>query len=256
PVRQSWGAAIRLRVNLVRATPRGRALLQPAQARSRPDDPLRQDRVDGRVLALLAVISSRRGLDRGSLDGAGHAAGAATALAEFEAFDLDYLDAAGSQLPVGELVLVVADHDAGGEGEEVVARVPLFAGLLVVVAAGGDQLQFADAEGFRDRAGEARVEVDVEGAGFVGWAEGVGGGGLQEGWVDGCFVHVQEGEDGVQVHVRTAFGDLDGDHAVDGASLEQREREVFGGARVGPLAQADHDGAVADGHHVAALHGG
>src|SRR5690606_40642598 len=136
---------------------------------------------------------SRRGLDRGSLDGAGHAAGAATALAEFEAFDLDHLDAAGTQLPVGELVLVVADHDAGGEGEEVVARVPLFAGLLVVVAAGGDQLQFADAEGFRGRAGEARVEVDGVGAGVGGGGEGGGGGRVREGRGHGGFVHVQEG---------------------------------------------------------------
>src|SRR5215203_1695991 len=66
-------------------------------------------------------------VDGVALDGAGHAAGAAAAAAEFLAGDRDDLDAVLPQESVGRGVALVAEDHAGSDGEEVVAVVPLLA---------------------------------------------------------------------------------------------------------------------------------
>ena len=67
---------------------------------------------------------------------AGHAVGAAAAPAELEALDGDDLDAGLAQRGVGAGVALVGDDDAGLEGDDVVAVVPLLALGLELVAAG------------------------------------------------------------------------------------------------------------------------
>ena len=61
---------------------------------------------------------------------------AAAAAAELEALDRDDLDARLAQRGVGAGVALVGDDDAGLEGDDVVAVVPLLALGLEVVAAG------------------------------------------------------------------------------------------------------------------------
>ena len=59
-------------------------------------------------------------------------------------------------------VALVGDDDAGLEGDDVVAVVPLLALLLVLVAAGLDDVQLAHAERVGDRAEEVVLDGDVE----------------------------------------------------------------------------------------------
>ena len=77
---------------------------------------------------------------------AAHAAGPASASAELAAGDRDDLDAGLAELRVGVDVALVGDDDARADGEDVVAVVPLLALGLVLVAAGGDDLEVGDAE--------------------------------------------------------------------------------------------------------------
>ena len=90
--------------------------------------------------------------DRVADDRAGHAVPAAAALAELEALDRDDLDAGLAHLRDRERVALVGDDDAGLEGDDVVAVVPLLALLLVGVAAGLDDVELLDAE----RVGDGR----------------------------------------------------------------------------------------------------
>ena len=59
-------------------------------------------------------------------------------------------------------VALVGDDDAGLEGDDVVAVVPLLALLLVGVAAGLDDVELGDAEGVGDGAEEVLLLGDVE----------------------------------------------------------------------------------------------
>ena len=81
-----------------------------------------------------------------ALDRAGHAARAAAAAAELGAGDRDDLDAGAAQPRVGVDVALVGDDDAGRDGEDVVAVVPLLALGLVAVAAGLEEPQAGDVE--------------------------------------------------------------------------------------------------------------
>ena len=77
--------------------------------------------------------ASRPGLlHRVPQERAGHAVAAAAALAELEAGDLDHLDAGLAHLGDRVGVALVGDDDAGLEGDDVVAVVPLLALLLVL----------------------------------------------------------------------------------------------------------------------------
>src|SRR6185312_663430 len=70
-----------------------------------------------------------------ALDGTAHAPGTTAAAAEFAAGDRHHLDAVPTQVRVGRDVALVAEDDAGLDGEEVAAVVPLLAlrGPLVLV---------------------------------------------------------------------------------------------------------------------------
>src|SRR4051812_29994426 len=83
-------------------------------------------------------------------DWAGHAVAAAAAAAELVAGDGAHLDAGLLHLPDCRLVALVADDDAGGERDHVVAVVPLLALGLELVATGGDDLQAGDPELFAE----------------------------------------------------------------------------------------------------------
>src|SRR5262249_49753999 len=79
-------------------------------------------------------------LDAVALDRTGHTVRTAAPLPQLEAFDLDHLDAVVAELPIRELVLVVADDHSRLERHEVVATVPLLAGLLGVVSSRRDDV--------------------------------------------------------------------------------------------------------------------
>src|SRR4051812_23210139 len=94
--------------------------------------------------------------------GAGHAATAAAAPAELAGVDGDDLDAGLAQLGVRERVAVVADDDAGLQGDDVVAVVPLLALRAELVAAGRHHAEL-DPEGPADEVQEGFVlPPDVE----------------------------------------------------------------------------------------------
>ena len=76
-----------------------------------------------------------------------------------------HLDARLAHLGDRVGVALVGDHDARLEGDDVVAVVPLLALLLVVVAAGLDDVQLRHAERVGDRAEEVVLDGDVEVAG-------------------------------------------------------------------------------------------
>ena len=84
--------------------------------------------------------------ERVAQDRAGHAARAAASPAELGPGDGDDLDALLAERGVGVDVALVGDDDAGREGQDVVAVVPLLALGLEAVAAGRHDAQRGDAE--------------------------------------------------------------------------------------------------------------
>src|SRR5215207_11373874 len=79
-------------------------------------------------------------------DRAGHAVASTAAAAELLAGDGKHLDPRLRELGVGGLVALVADHDAGLHGDDVVAVVPLVALGLELVAAGRHDGEALDPE--------------------------------------------------------------------------------------------------------------
>ena len=75
---------------------------------------------------------------------------AAAAAAKFGSLDGDDFNPGSAQQRVGVDVAVVADDDAGLDGEKIVAVVPLLAFGLVAVAAGGDDPQPVEAQRLLD----------------------------------------------------------------------------------------------------------
>src|SRR5690606_12694594 len=88
-----------------------------------------------RKIAHTAVVSApplpwtqnRPRSDRVARGGAGHAAGAAAAGAEFGRRDGQHLDTGGLEPGVGLHIAFVGDHHTGRDGQRVVAVVPLLA---------------------------------------------------------------------------------------------------------------------------------
>src|SRR5215472_12515424 len=80
-------------------------------------------------------------IDRIADQRAGHAVPAAAAAAQFGADDGDDLDPGLAQQGVGAGVAVVGEHHAGGDGDEVVAAVPLLPLVSVGLAAEVDDPQ-------------------------------------------------------------------------------------------------------------------
>lgn len=81
---------------------------------------------------------------------AAHAARAAATASQLVARDRQHGDARFVVLLVGPDVALVADHHARAEGQDVVSVVPLLAFGFKGVAAGGDQADVVNAEGFLD----------------------------------------------------------------------------------------------------------
>src|SRR3954452_13995205 len=90
-------------------------------------------------------------------DWTGHAMASAAPLAELLAGDRVHLDAGLLELEVRRLVALVGDDDAGREGDDVVAVVPLVALGLELVAAGRDELQVGEPECALDLVDEGEV---------------------------------------------------------------------------------------------------
>jgi len=84
---------------------------------------------------LLETDSRVAGSDAVALDRAGHASRAAPTAPELATWDGEHLDAVVGEHAVGDGVAFVADDDTGGDGQEVVRVVPLFAfgGAAVLV---------------------------------------------------------------------------------------------------------------------------
>ena len=93
---------------------------------------------------------------------------AAAAAAEFRARDRDDLDAGLAQKRVGVGVAVVGDHDAGLQGDDIVAVVPLLALCLLAVAAGLDDAQLLQAQRLPDDLEDRLLlRADVEAVALV-----------------------------------------------------------------------------------------
>lgn len=168
--------------------------------------------------------------------------------------DGDDLDALLAEVGVGGDVALVADDDSGREREEVAAVVPLFALGARHVLRRGEHPHLVEVEGLGERGRQVGVGGDVE-AGRVGVTgpQGPRAQGVGEARVDGEGVAVEHGQHGVEVHVRTGGGELDGDQPGDRAVGEEPPGQVLHGLGGGPLPHADHDGAVAEDVHVAAF---
>ena len=76
---------------------------------------------------------------------------------------------------VGVLVALVGDDDAGLEGDDVVAVIPLLALGLPLVAAGRDDPEVLEVERVLDGAEERVLLADVERARLVARSDRVGG---------------------------------------------------------------------------------
>ena len=83
---------------------------------------------------------------------------AAAPATELEALDRDHLDPLLAQAGVRVDVALVGDHHPGLQADDVVAVVPLLAGGLERVAAGGDHAQRVDLERRLDRLHHPAVE--------------------------------------------------------------------------------------------------
>ena len=112
-------------------------------------------------------------------EGAAHAARAATATAQLAAGDGDDLDAGLAELRVGVDVALVRDDDAGSDGEDVVAVVPLLALGLAVVPAGGEHLDRVEIEGVADGCDDIGLGGDDELVGGVARRDASRPGGLR-----------------------------------------------------------------------------
>ena len=159
-----------------------------------------------------------------------------------------------AQQRVGVLVALVGDDDAGLEGDDVVAVVPLLALGLPAVAAGADDAQLLEPERVRDGAEERVLAADVELARLVGRADRVGGDRVDDLREQRHAVAVEEREHRVEVHVRAvarhARRDRPGPRR---PAANSDERDLLDHLPGRALAHADGDRAVADGHDVAAL---
>src|SRR3954452_6114865 len=102
--------------------------------------------------------------ERIALQGACHAVPAAASLAELEAGDLHDVHARLAHLRDRVRVALVGDDNARLEGDDVVAVVPLLALLLVLVAAGLDDMQLLDAQRVGDGVEEVVLHGDVKAA--------------------------------------------------------------------------------------------
>src|SRR5215217_7140387 len=105
-----------------------------------------------RVVVHASATASVVACDRSVVDGVAaertsHAMAAAAAAAEFGADNGNDLDAGFAEQGVGGRVAVVSNHNAGFDGDQVVAAVPLLALGVVDVAAGVDGSQLAQTEG-------------------------------------------------------------------------------------------------------------
>src|SRR5687767_117887 len=104
-------------------------------------------------------------------EGTAHAAGAAASAAELAAGDRDDLDPGLAELGVGVVVALVRDAAAWRHGEDVVAVVPLLAGGLALVPAGGDHVDAVDAERVADRCEHVGLCLHDDVAGSVARGE-------------------------------------------------------------------------------------
>ena len=136
---------------------------------------------------------------------------------------VDDLDAGLAHLRDRERVALVGDDDAGLEGDDVVAVVPLLALLLVRVAAGLDDVELRHAE----RVGDGAEEVSSSRTSSVAAASCPGRRLIARMPVDdlrirGRLVAVEQREHRVEVHVRPVLGHDGGDDPLGGALGEQR----------------------------------
>src|SRR4051794_39742474 len=92
-------------------------------------------------------------------DRTGHAVAAAPPAAELLARDRKDLDAGLGEARVRRLVPLVADDDAGGHGNDVVAVVPLLALGLEGVAAGRHELELVKPRASRTSSRNERSEI-------------------------------------------------------------------------------------------------
>jgi hypothetical protein len=179
---------------------------------------------------------------------------AAAAAAELGAHDRDDLDAGPAQERVGLGVAVVGEHDAGLDGDGVVAAVPLLPLGGVDVAAGLDDAQPVEPEGVRDDVDEGLDLLgDLDAGRTVAGAQGERLDAVDDVREDRDDVAVGEREHGVQVHRRAQLGHAGDDDPLGRAPLEQRGGHLRDRLARRALAHAHQDDAVADRHDVAAL---
>src|SRR6185295_344491 len=167
------------------------------------------------------------------------------------------LNAGFAEQRVGCGVAVVGDHNAGFDGDQVVAAVPLLALGVIDIAASVDGLQLAQSEGgpndLQERPG---FFSDLKPWCGIARPEGEGVDAVNDARVDRDAVAIGEGEDRVQVHGRPQFR-----HAGDDHLLGRAFSEKFGGDLPDRLAGAafahpDDHHTVAGDEHVAAFQGG
>src|SRR5215472_1191010 len=190
-------------------------------------------------------------------DRAGHAVSAAAAAAELRTPDGDDLDPRLAQKRVGMGIAVVAHDHTGLEGDDIVAVVPLLALSLPGIAAGPDDPEALEAERLlHDLEQRSLVLADLHAVFIVG---GMPAPALD--LIDDLAEHradipVAEAEDRVQMHGSPALGHHAGDDAGGGIIGEERMGDLADRLACGPLARADEDDALADGHDIAALERG
>ncbi len=186
---------------------------------------------------------------------AGHAVRATATASELEAFDGDDFDAGLAQRGVGAGVALVGDDDAGLEGNDVVAVVPLLALGFELVAAGRDDPHLADAEGLGHGLDQRarRTSSTTRSSAVSAGPDRPGAGPADDLGEQRDQVAVAHGDDGVEVHVAAGLRQVHGEHLGGRTGSEQLPGDEEHGLGGGALAHADHDRAVADRLHVATL---
>jgi hypothetical protein len=105
-----------------------------------------------------------------------------------------------------------------------------------------------------ERVDDAALELlDDRRLGIVTRADRPDAGTVDDVRIEGHRIAVHHRHDGVQMHVVARGRQLDCEHEPGRAGLEQLARDHRHRLRRGPLAHADHHGAVADRHDVAAF---
>ena len=179
-------------------------------------------------------------------DRAGHAVAAAAASAQFGPDDGDDLDAGLAQQRVGVGVAVVGEDDAGFDGDEVVAAVPLLTLGVVVGAAGLHHPEFRQPQRRRDHLDERlrlvdHVDADVVVAGHQRERRDA----VDDLGIDGDHIAVGKGEHRVEVHRGAKLRHSGDDHLLGGARCEQLGRDLGDGLARRALAHADEHDPVA-----------